>query len=149
MHCCSPRRGKRFRKEFNRLGDVRSLIPLSTTVVALTATASIETRQKVIKILGMTNPSVHAISPHKSNITYWVADRKAPDICLSRVVQQLKEQRCGLPRIIIYCSKYEDCCMLYRFFKVSLGDQFTALWKNTVIQYSITRVFIRYTHVIH
>ena len=93
--------------------------------MALTATASIETRQEVIKILGMTNTSVHALSPHKNNITYWVGNRKAPDICLSRVVQQLKEQRCGLPRIIIYCSKYEDCCMLYRFLKVSLGDQFT------------------------
>ena len=62
-------RGKQFRKEFLRLREIRSLIPSSTRVMALTATASTSTRQEVIGILGMNNPSVYAVSPHKSNVT--------------------------------------------------------------------------------
>lgn len=86
--CFSLCRGKHVRKEFLRLGEVRSLIPSSTTVMALTATASTSTRQEVIKILGMNN--LHAVSPHKSNVTYWVAERESVEICFGPVVEKLK-----------------------------------------------------------
>ena len=118
-------RGKHFRKEFLRLREIRSLIPSSTRVMALTATASSSTRQEVIEILGMNNPSVYAVSPHKSNVTYWVAERESVETCFGPVVEKLKVLRCTLPRMIIYCSEYEDCSTLYRFFKDSLCSEFT------------------------
>ena len=50
--------------------------------MALTATASTSTRQEVIEILVMNNPSVYAVSPHKSNVTYWVAERDFTKDCM-------------------------------------------------------------------
>ena len=93
--------------------------------MALTATASTKTRQEVIHILGMRNPSINAISPHKSNIIYWVAERESAEKCFAPVIDKLKVHRCELPRMIIYCSRYKDCSMLYRFLKYNLGDDFT------------------------
>ena len=93
--------------------------------MALTATASNKTRQEVIHILGMRNPSINAISPHKSNIIYWVAERESAEKCFAPVIDKLKVHRCEHPRMIIYCSRYKDCSMLYRFFKYNLGDDFT------------------------
>ena len=104
---------------------VLSLIPSSTRLMALTATASIRTRQEVIKVLGMLNPAVNAMSPHKCNIVYWVGERKSIEECFGTVVKQLKLHRCDLPRMMIFCFKYNDCSMLYKFFKESLGDHFT------------------------
>ncbi|KAL5481472.1 hypothetical protein EMCRGX_G021638 [Ephydatia muelleri] len=87
---CVTKWGESFRKEFRQLGEIRSLIPPSTRVMALTATASTKTRQEVIHILGMRNPSINAISPHKSNIIYWVAERESVEKCLAPVIDKLK-----------------------------------------------------------
>ena len=84
--------------------------------MALTAAASFRTRQEVIKVLGMLNPAVNAMSPHKCNIVYWVGERKSIEECFGTVVEQLKLHRCDLPRMMIFCSKYNDCSMLYIFF---------------------------------
>eukprot|EP00731_Ephydatia_muelleri_P010824 Em0005g1410a len=87
---CVTKWGESFRKEFRQLGEIRSLIPPFTRVMALTATASTKTRQEVIHILGMRNPSINAISPHKSNIIYWVAERESVEKCLAPVIDKLK-----------------------------------------------------------
>ncbi len=57
------------------LGEVRSLIPSGVHLMALTATATVPTRQKVIRILGMKNPAVISRSPHKPNMVYWVGTK--------------------------------------------------------------------------
>ena len=70
-------RGKTFRTEFGNLGEVRSLIPENVRMLALTATATIETRRAihVCKTLGMLNPVVVAESPNKPNIKYVVINK--------------------------------------------------------------------------
>lgn len=85
------------------------MIPAHTRLMALTATASITTRQEVIKVLGMQHPAVNVMSPHKRNIVYWVGERKSTEECFGTVVKQLKLHRCELPRMMIFCSKYDDC----------------------------------------
>ena len=51
-------RGDEFRTAFARLGEVRSLIPPSVGVMALTATATRSLRREVVKTLGMIDPVV-------------------------------------------------------------------------------------------
>ena len=79
--------------------------------MAQTATASTKTHQEVIHIFGMHNPSINAISPHKSNLIYWIAERESADKCFAPVIDKLKVHRCALPRIV----QDIDCSMLYRF----------------------------------
>ena len=66
-------RGDSFRKEFSDLGDVRSLIPSTVRVMALTATATKSSRREIIKTLRMVRPAIISVSPNKQNITYHVS----------------------------------------------------------------------------
>ena len=72
-------RGDYFRREFSKLGEVRSLIPAKTKVMALTATATVKSRNKIAKILGMCNPVIVSESPEKSNLIYQVKERTTVD----------------------------------------------------------------------
>jgi len=60
--------GDFFRREFLTLGEICSLIPPKVRTMALTATASMYTHARVIKMLGMDSPYTTAVSPHKPNI---------------------------------------------------------------------------------
>ena len=65
-------RGECFRREFGKLGEIRSLIPQHVNLLALTATAIVSTRSKIIRILGMKDPAVTATSPDKANLSFCV-----------------------------------------------------------------------------
>ena len=67
------RRGEEFRKEYSRLGEVRSILPHNVHVMALTATATRTLRRDVCDVLGMENPVLVSASPDKDNIKYVVA----------------------------------------------------------------------------
>lgn len=51
VHICF--RGKDFRQEFSRIGEIRSLVPKDVNLMALTATANLTTRTIVITSLDM------------------------------------------------------------------------------------------------
>ncbi|KAL5479301.1 hypothetical protein EMCRGX_G022804 [Ephydatia muelleri] len=72
---CVAKRGDYFRQEFKYLGAVRSLIPSHVHVMALTATATVATRDTVVKILGMNSPTIVSASPDKPNICYAVREK--------------------------------------------------------------------------
>ena len=118
-------RGDFFRREFSMLGEVRSLIPPEVRIMALTATASVKTRDRVIKILGMDNPCVISVSPHKANIVYWVFPKTSIEEHFGPVMKQLREVRHSMPRMIVFCRQYEECASLYQYFRLSLGNEFT------------------------
>ena len=71
--CCN--RGDFFRREFSKLGEVRSLIPYHVKMMALTATATAAPRRRISLILGMREPYVISASPVKANVCYWVKER--------------------------------------------------------------------------
>ena len=75
--CKNCYRGDGFRTDFSKLGEVRSLIPSSVKLIALTATATRVTRTRVVKMLNMVDPCIVAASPNKPNITFWVAEKPA------------------------------------------------------------------------
>ena len=118
-------RGVFFRKEFSRLGEVRSLIPPHVHMIALTATATVSTQDKVITTLGMVDPYILAISPHKPNIAYWVSEKKPLEITFAPLIDELHRKRHHMPRVIIFCQRYDDCAELYETFLIALGKEFT------------------------
>ena len=122
MICC---RGEYFRREFSNLGQVRSLIPSTVNIMALTATATKTTRNKIIAILGMLSPKVVSVSPEKSNITYWVRQKSSIEEVFTPIADKLKHKRANMPRVIIFCKRCEECAMLYQFFLSNLEEEFT------------------------
>ena len=65
-------RGESFRREFSRLGEVRSIIPEHVNVMALTATATTSSQAEIIQSLDMQNPVIVSVPPIKDNIFYCV-----------------------------------------------------------------------------
>jgi len=72
-------RGKDFRKEYGHVGEMRGLLNTSVNEIALTATATKQTRKDLCKSLCLLNPVMILESPEKSNIVYSVL-KKVADI---------------------------------------------------------------------
>ena len=78
FHC----RGESFRPEYRRLGEVRALIPRGVNIMALTATASSDTRSDIVATLCMDQPAIISESPHKKNIMYIIKEKNTlEDLC--------------------------------------------------------------------
>ena len=119
-------RGESFREEFGHLGDVRSLIPESVRIMALTATATKTTRQAIIKVLGMVKPAVVSVSPNKENIKYIVrANPGELEETFAGLVKELRTKRASVDRTIIFCRSYDQCSRIYKYIVSSLGKEAT------------------------
>ena len=94
-------RGETFRKEFANLGEVRSIIPPEVKVMALTATATVQTRKAVCKTLGIVNVAVIAESPNKENIKYVVHHNP----------ETLEETFARLVEELLRCHGSSDCVL--------------------------------------
>lgn len=119
-------RGDTFRQAFSQLGEVRSLIPQGVHVMALTATATKATRTAVCHKIGMVCPMVVWQLPNKLNIKYVVVLQPgAIEDVFTPLVDQLRQERISMGRVIIYCRTYESCSMIYLFCKSALGAEMT------------------------
>ena len=100
-------RGKTFRKEFSNIGEIRSIVARRVRLMALTTTATLSTRNFIIKNLNMQNITVVYIPPLKHNIAYFVADKPIGDIseAFQPIVDRLKREH-TMNRIIIFCRTY-------------------------------------------
>ena len=77
--------------------------------MALTATATTNTRRSVCRILGMVQPKIVALSPNRVNIHYSVHKKGATiEETFSELVNELREKRLQTPRTVIFCRSYED-----------------------------------------
>ncbi|XP_071177222.1 ATP-dependent DNA helicase RecQ-like [Mytilus edulis] len=70
-----------YRPCYGRLDEIRSLVGGHVPVVALTATATEETKAVIKKQLCMDNCSEIMVNPDKKNVTYWVHNLPSDDIC--------------------------------------------------------------------
>lgn len=119
-------RGKEFRKEFNKLGELRSFFPSNLRFMALTATASKSTRNAVIRILGMQKPVVIVRSPNKANIVYSVSQKEDDlEATFRPLLEELRSLRQLMDKTIIFCRTYQDCSELFLYFRSSMGVEFT------------------------
>lgn len=133
MHACTTYdhcvlytcRGNTFRETYRRLGEIRSLIPPSVHIMALTATASTTTRNQVYRLLGMHQPVLVYVPPSKKNIIYCVK----PKVTMEKLVHELScalmEFQESFPKVILFCRRLEECSQFYVLFKDLLGEHFT------------------------
>ena len=118
-------RGETFRSVLLRIGELRSFLPPTVHLMALTATPTPKLRKKVISLLGMRDPLLTYISPCRPNIIYSVENFDTLPNTFGPILETIKIERSNLPRILIYCRKHRDCSNLYSFFKKGLGSAFT------------------------
>ena len=117
-------RGESFRTEFLRLGEVRSILPHSVHMMALTATASATLRRSVTTTLGMHNIALIEVSPDKANIKYAVSSFSSIEESFMPLICNLARQKFEMGRVIIFCSTFSECSSLYLLFQTHLGSDF-------------------------
>ena len=134
-------RGDTFREVLLRVGEIRSLLPIGTPVMALTATATVRSRLKISDLLGI-SPSVIAVSPCKDNMIYAVADFESIPVTFLPLLKRLEKERIKTRRVIIYCRSFKECADLYNFFQTGLGDGFTEpIDAPDLSKYSLVEMF--------
>ena len=110
----------------NHLGNgvvlqVRSgLVPF----LALTATASPSTTEKIIKSLSLKKCLEIRVSPNRKNIKLFVL-KVASDVSVnfSWLAREVAKMRVECPRTLIYVRYYKTCGELYHFFLSNLLDK--------------------------
>lgn len=91
-----------FGKEFSRLGAVRSLIPEELNIMALTATATKSLQRTVIRILGMYNPLIVAVSLDKTNINFSVSPFESMQTAFQPIMAKIKKCCLNMERTLIF-----------------------------------------------
>ena len=118
-------RGESFRKEYRRLGELRSLVPPECKFIALTATASRSIMQKIMRSLMMWNPITIYVPPQKKNIIYSIKAKESIESMVKPICSCLGEVAVEYPRTIIFCKRFTECTEIYHTFKSQLRDYST------------------------
>ena len=118
-------RGNDFRVAFSLIGDIRCLIPSSVKIMALTATATLNTFQVVRERLAMKDPVIVAMCPERSNIRYSVHKDQTLDEFSRELAAMLNNRPLECPKTLIFCRRYDDCSGLYLTLVGKLGRSIT------------------------
>ena len=115
-------RGKQFRTDFDRISEIRSLLPTNTNVMALTATANVDTRKTVIRSLEMQSCYVLAKDPNQLNIRFSTLIKPSnPLIIVQPLLQDLKAGHRSSGKCLIFCRTYDDTNVLYELIALELA----------------------------
>ena len=107
------------------MGEVRSLIPASVNMMALTATATRTDRLSVSRVLGLKSPFVLTKCPTKTNLMYSVSSFESVGVTFRKFADMLKRERTDFPKTIIYGRSFDMCANIYLFLQDQLGLSFT------------------------
>ncbi|XP_071961250.1 ATP-dependent DNA helicase RecQ-like [Antedon mediterranea] len=117
-----------FREHYARIGELRSILPMSVPMIALTATASKKTRATIINDLHMKVPVLVDLGVNKPNIRYTVIKTKQGfrdvDALFSifvPIIEELKIKKIEASRTIVFCRRRSHCRDLYEMFMTALG----------------------------
>ena len=139
-------RGESFREEYTRLGELRSLVPPTCKFMALTATASRSTREKITRSLVMWKPITIHIPPQKKNILYCVKTKDSIESMVQSICCSLREIGAEYPRKIIFCKRYTECTEIYHAFKTQLKGNFThPPGAPDIVKYRLVDMYTRCT----
>lgn len=112
-----------YRPSYGKLGELRSLAGPHVPIVALTATASLDTRNMILNDLCMKNSYQLVIDPDKRNIKYCVVHAKSDDIChnFEWLINLLRTHGPSMPRMIIFFRQIKHISEVYEHLETSLG----------------------------
>ena len=93
-----------FRSSYGRLSEVRSLLPSSVPLVALTATATFDVLMEITSSLGMKDAAFITESPEMTNIRYSVVKIKESDpaILFNWLIRELQTKEHETERVITF-----------------------------------------------
>lgn len=123
---------KPFRKWYSELSEIRCLLNPETKFALFTATATKQTKLKVIGMLDIEQSETLFIekNPERKNIRYCVeyveSDKGILDIFLS-IINELKEKKEMCSRRLIYTQTRKQCATIYNAFCSELEDK---IYKN-------------------
>ena len=109
---------------FSRLHELRSLLP-EIPFIALTATATSDTRVAIFESLLFSDPHMVIESPNKDNISYVVHYMKKNSSLSDYfrwIADEVIEHGIGATRTIIYCQTIKQCAVVYTTLKMLLGE---------------------------
>ncbi|KAL5491580.1 hypothetical protein EMCRGX_G016893 [Ephydatia muelleri] len=81
----------------SNLGEFRSLIPPHVHVLALTATVTVSSRNKIIRDDGAFY--IIALSPGKANRSYWVKERVSVEETFAPLAAKLRKERTEMQKL--------------------------------------------------
>jgi len=89
--------------------------------MALTATATKETRTAVCRSCGMASPVIVAKVSNKPNIKHIVSSgTKNLEETIASIAEEVRHKRVTMNHTIIYCRTYDSCTQIYLYFKFIL-----------------------------
>ena len=111
--------------------------------MALTATATCDTFDVIVKQLSLKDPVVVAISPNRANIKLSVKPSQPLEEFAAVISEGLKLQKKNYPKTIVFCNSYNDCSRIYERMLNHLGKDKTVFrgYPN-LLEY---RLFTMYT----
>ena len=124
------------------------MIPSDVHLMALTATATKQSRRDICKVLSMKKPVVVSVTPNKPNIKYEVIPRCSTlEETLAPLVEELRQQRRLMDRVLIFCQKYDDVTHVYRFFLSRIGKEaFDPVGAPNMVKYRLIDMFTACIH---
>ena len=123
-HCAKTWRDQ-FRTTFTQIGDLCSLIPTTVNIMALIATATLETVDVVKCRLSMDKLTLITLPPHSNNIKYEVTSIIGVDEFTTSLSRELANKRTSFPKMVIYVRTYSDCSSSYTLLKHKMGSSIT------------------------
>lgn len=100
-HCISQW-GHDFRPDYRNLSTLKIQFPL-IPIIALTATATQDVREDIVKQLGLTQPQMFVSSFNRPNLSYHVLPKKDSMTSIRTLLRDYKNQS-----VIIYCFSRND-----------------------------------------
>ena len=111
--------------------------------MALTATATCDTFNVIVKQLSLKDPVLVAVSPNRANIKLSVNPSQPLEEFASEISEELKIQKKNYPKTIIFCNSYNDCSRIYeRIFNYLGKDKTVIQGYPNLLEY---RLFTMYT----
>ncbi|KAJ8017601.1 putative Werner syndrome ATP-dependent helicase-like 1 [Holothuria leucospilota] len=108
------------------LGELRSILKLSTPIIAMTATATSQARVGIMKSLGMHNVVLIHNTPSVHNIKHVVVQTTLKDASeiFHWLCESLLKKQMSAERVIIFCQSRRHCSELYSAFSSYLPQSF-------------------------
>ena len=98
--------------------------------------------------MGMKEPVVVSVTPNKPNIKYEGIPRCSTlEETLALLVEELRQQRRLMDRVLIFCQKYDIVTYVYRLFLSRIGKEtFDSVGAPNVVKYRLIDMFTACTH---
>ena len=134
-------RGDSFREEYSKLGQLYSIIH-RVHFLALTATASRGTHERIFRSACMLHPKIIYVTPQKKNL---MLKNELLEDLVKALASALTDLGKNMPRVI----QYDQCSLMYRMFKYHLGPHFTIPSSATDLsKYRLVDMYTRYSQLV-